>query len=91
MSKHEIINSNRKQKWHQAAHKSSKLVFLLFYSANTLLVSEITTPSENVILKHPSLHKGTFNNCVDKRGCVGGQLNVYTHKVKDLSLFASFV
>ena len=35
--------------------------------------------------------KGAFNNYVDKRGWVGGQLNVYAHKVKDFFLFTSFV
>ena len=38
-----------------------------------------------------SSHKGSFNNYVDMKGWVGGQSNVYAHKVNDLFLFTSIV
>ena len=41
--------------------------------------------------KLTTLHKGSFNNYVDRRERVGGQSNVYPYKVNDLFLFTPFV
>ena len=37
------------------------------------------------------LELGAFKNYVDRKGCVGGQSNVYTYKVNDIFLFTYFV
>ena len=37
-----------------------------------------------ILSENTWLLKGAFNNYIDRRGWVGGQLNVYAHKVKDL-------
>ena len=50
-------------------------------------------PRKSKLKATPAVKKdtGTFNNYVDMKGWVGGQSNVYAHKVNDLFLFTSIV
>ena len=42
-------------------------------------------------MKYFSSLREAFNNYIDRRGWVGGQVNVYAHKIKHHCLFTSFV
>ena len=46
---------------------------------------------EDFRLRYFASLQGAFNNYIDRRGWVGGQVNVYAHKIKDHCLFTSFV
>ena len=56
-----------------------------------LLNEKVKTPTTTVYRCGPLIGKGPFNIYVNKQGWVGGQSNVYYHKVYNFFLFTVFV